>query len=67
MGKSLTATLVGILVQDGHFGLDDPAPVPLWREPGDPRGDIRVTDLMHMSRGLRFIASHDPDYTPDLG
>ncbi len=67
MGKSLTATLVGILVQDGHFGLDDPAPVPLWREPGDPRGDIRVKDLMHMSSGLRFIATQDPDYTPDLG
>ena len=36
MGKSLTATLVGLVVKDGAFTLDDPAPVPDWRRPGDP-------------------------------
>ena len=29
MGKSLTATLVGVLVQQGHFSLHDSAPVKL--------------------------------------
>ncbi len=68
MGKSLTATLVGILLQEGHFALDDPAPVPLWQEePDDPRAAIRISDLLQMSSGLRFIAPRDPDYTPDKG
>ncbi|MEE8587240.1 MAG: serine hydrolase [Acidobacteriota bacterium] len=67
MGKSLTAALVGILVGQGHFGLDDLAPVPDWRQEGDPRSKIRIADLMRMSSGLRFIAPHDPDYSPDMG
>ncbi len=68
MGKSLTATLVGILIQEGHFGLTDPAPVPEWQEElDDPRAAIRIADLLQMSSGLRFIAPRDPDYTPDKG
>ena len=59
MGKSLTATLVGLMVKDGVFGLDDPAPVPEWRRPGDPRGAIRVRDLMRMSSGLSFTGQDD--------
>jgi CubicO group peptidase (beta-lactamase class C family) len=63
MGKSLTATLVGMLAQQGHFGLDDPAPVPAWREdPEDPRSKIRIKDLMQMSSGLRFTADAQPSY-----
>jgi CubicO group peptidase (beta-lactamase class C family) len=54
MGKSLTATLVGRLIQDGHFGINDPAPVPEWQQPGDARAKIRVADLLRMSSGLRF-------------
>ena len=68
MGKSLTAALVGRLIQDGEFGLDDVAPVPLWHEdPSDPRGKIRIRDLMQMSSGLHFTAPRDPDYTAELG
>ena len=67
MGKSLTATLFALLVKDGVYKIDDPAPVPEWRAPGDPRGAIRIVDLLHMSSGLRFIAGQDPDYTPDKG
>jgi CubicO group peptidase (beta-lactamase class C family) len=37
MGKSLTATLVGILIRRGVYTLDQPAPVPEWSSPGDPR------------------------------
>ena len=59
MGKSLTATLVGLVVKDGAFALDDPAPVPDWRRPGDPRGAIRVRDLMRMSSGLSFTGQDD--------
>lgn len=67
MGKSLTATLFALLVKDGLYKLEDPAPVPEWHAKGDPRDGIRIADLMHMSSGLRFIATQDPDYTPDKG
>lgn len=68
MGKSLTATLAGLLIRDGYFELDDPAPVPEWhQQPDDPRAAITVADLFHMSSGLRFIAPRDPDYSPDKG
>jgi CubicO group peptidase (beta-lactamase class C family) len=64
MGKSITATLVGLLIKDGHFGLYDPAPVEAWKKPGDPRAKIRIADLLRMSGGLRFSAPRDPDYSP---
>ena len=67
MGKSLTATLFSLLVKDGVYKIEDPAPVPEWRAPGDPRGSIRIVDLLRMSSGLRFIAGQDPDYTEDKG
>ena len=41
-----------MLVQEGHFGLDDPAPVAEWREEGDPRGVILMRHLLTMSSGL---------------
>jgi CubicO group peptidase (beta-lactamase class C family) len=67
MGKSITATLFALLVQDGTYTLEQPAPVPAWRSPDDPRSKIRNIDLLRMSSGLRFIASQDPDYTEDKG
>ncbi len=63
MGKSLTATLVGILVHEGHFALHDPAPVPLWhKDPEDPRSRIRISDLLRMSSGLRFTHQSQPKW-----
>jgi CubicO group peptidase (beta-lactamase class C family) len=67
MGKSLTATLFALLVADGTYTLEQRAPVPAWQQPGDPRAAIRNIDLLRMSSGLRFIATQDPDYTPDKG
>jgi CubicO group peptidase (beta-lactamase class C family) len=67
MGKSLTATLFALLVKDGTYRIEQPVPVPEWHAPGDPRGAIRIVDLLHMSSGLKFIAGQDPDYTPDKG
>ena len=60
MGKSITAALVGILMQQGHFGLWDPAPIPGWHVKGDPRSKIRVADLLRMSSGLKFIGANEP-------
>src|SRR5258705_6431502 len=64
MGKSVTATLFGILVKDGIYDLDQPAPIPEWKAPGDPRAKIRIADILHMSSGLRIKAPQDPDYDP---
>ena len=64
MGKSLTATLFGILVKDGIYELNQPAPIPEWQTSQDPRGKIRIADILHMSSGLRIIAPQDPDYDP---
>lgn len=60
MGKSLTATLIGRIIQLGHLTLDQQAPIEEWQRPGDPRGKIRIKDLLQMSSGLRFIAHRDP-------
>ncbi len=64
MGKSLTATLVGMEVIRGSFALDDLAPVPEWRRPGDPRAPIRVRDVMQMSSGLSFTGQDDRHLDP---
>jgi CubicO group peptidase (beta-lactamase class C family) len=67
MGKSLTATLMGIAIQRGDYQLDQPAPIPEWQEEGDPRAQIRISDLLRMSSGLRFRNAGEPGYDPSLG
>ena len=58
MAKSMTATLIGRLIQMGHLEIWQPAPVPEWQNsPGDPRAEIRIADLLRMSSGLRFSNS----------
>src|SRR5256884_1831241 len=64
MGKSLTATLMGILIKQGVYSLEQPAPIPEWQSGNDPRAKIRIADLMNMSSGLRIRAPQDPDYDP---
>ena len=64
MGKSLTATLMGVLMKQGVYTLDQPAPIPEWQSPGDPRAAIRIADILHMSSGLRIRAPQDPNYDP---
>jgi len=64
MGKSMTAALMGILIRQGAYELWQPAPIPEWQHPGDPRARIRIADLLHMSSGLRIKAPQDPDYDP---
>ena len=62
MGKSITGTLIGLLVRQGALELEDPAAVPEWRKtPEDPRAKIRVMDLMRMSSGLRFSRGSPED------
>ena len=53
-GKSITSALVGVLVEQGELDIDDFAPIKEWRTEGDPRGEIRIRDLLRMSSGLDF-------------
>lgn len=64
MGKSVVATLLGVLMQQGEYQLDQPAPIPEWQAAGDPRRQIRIADILHMSSGLRIKAPDDPDFDP---
>jgi CubicO group peptidase (beta-lactamase class C family) len=64
MGKSLTGTLMGVLIEQGAYVLEQPAPIPEWQVPGDPRSEIRIVDILQMSSGLRIVAPQDPDYDP---
>jgi len=50
MAKTVTATLVGLLIKDGKLSLDQSG---FW-PPGDGRDHIRIADLMAMSSGLHF-------------
>jgi CubicO group peptidase (beta-lactamase class C family) len=62
MGKSLVGTLIGRLIHEGAFGLDDIAPVPAWHAtPGDGRAAITIAHLMRMSSGLRFSRGSPED------
>jgi CubicO group peptidase (beta-lactamase class C family) len=65
MGKSLSGTLLATLIHRGVYTLDQPAPIPEWQRPGDPRASIRIRDIVNMSSGLRIIAPQDPDYDED--
>jgi CubicO group peptidase (beta-lactamase class C family) len=64
MGKSLSATLMGVLLKRGDYDLWQPAPIPEWQAPGDPRAKIRIADILRMSSGLRIKAPQDPDFDP---
>jgi len=62
MAKTVTAVMIGMLVADGRLRLDEPAPVPAWQRPGDPRGEITLRHLLQMRSGLRHTESGDPPY-----
>jgi len=54
MAKSVTNALVGILVGQGKLSLEEPASVPEWSHPSDPRHSITLDQLLRMSSGLEF-------------
>lgn len=67
MTKSVTSALVGILVRMGKLDIYEPAPVPEWQEEGDPRGEITVNNLLHMSGGLQFKEEYEQNPDSDAG
>lgn len=67
MAKSLSATMMGVLIHQGAYELYQPAPIPEWQEEGDPRQAIRIADILRMSSGLRCPGPYNPDFDPALG
>jgi CubicO group peptidase (beta-lactamase class C family) len=66
MAKSMLHAVVGMLVAEERLVLDDPAPVPAWQAPGDPRGEITLQQLLEMRDGLDFVEEYDDAETSDV-
>lgn len=52
MTKSITSTMAGLMIRDGHFSLSDPAPLSTWK--GTQKEAITYQNLLQMSSGLAF-------------
>lgn len=62
IAKSVTSAAIGILVGDGLLALDEPAPVPEWHvDPDDPRADITLGQMLHMSTGMPWDDRFDEE------
>jgi len=59
MTKAVTNALVGILVKQGKLDVSQPAPVPEWSDPTDPRNRITLDQLLRMSSGLQFQEEYE--------
>ena len=59
MAKTITATMIGMLIADGRLALDEPAPLPRWQRPGDPRAAITLRHLLQMRAGLDHTEAGD--------
>ncbi|MGJ4888296.1 serine hydrolase domain-containing protein [Bradyrhizobium sp. HKCCYLRH3099] len=55
--KSMTATLIGILVRQNKLALHAPAPVAAWQGEADPRHAITVDHLLRHTAGLALGSS----------
>jgi CubicO group peptidase (beta-lactamase class C family) len=62
MAKTVTALAVGMLIDEGKLRLDEPAPVPQWRNVTDGREKITLRHLLNMTSGLKHQeGSEGPD------
>ncbi len=66
MAKSMLHAAVGILVERGALRVADPAAVPEWSAPGDPRGAITLQDLLHMRCGLQWAEDYVDGHNSDV-
>ena len=60
MAKSVTNAFAGILVGQDRLSVKEPAPVPEWQSPDDPRHEITLDQLLRMSSGLAFVEKYGP-------
>jgi len=69
--KSIAVTLIGMLVDEGRMGLDEPldfAWLPEARSPEtDPRNEITLRHVLNMSSGLETVDNHGLEYATGSG
>jgi CubicO group peptidase (beta-lactamase class C family) len=69
--KSIAATLIGMLVDEGKLGLDEPLPFewePELQNPvTDPRREITLRHVLNMSSGLYPVDSFGREYVTGSG
>jgi CubicO group peptidase (beta-lactamase class C family) len=58
MTKSVINALTGILVREGKLAIHDQTLLAEWRDPGDPRSDITLDQLLRMTSGLEFAEDY---------
>lgn len=56
MTKSITSTMAGLMIRDGFFKLDDPAPVQSWKD--TEKENITYRNLLQMSSSLKFLEEY---------
>jgi CubicO group peptidase (beta-lactamase class C family) len=66
MAKSVVSVLVGIVAGQGRLRLEEPAPVPEWSDPRDPRHGITVSELLRMSSGLAWSETYGEQPISDV-
>jgi CubicO group peptidase (beta-lactamase class C family) len=59
MTKSIIGALTGIFVKQKDLRIDDPAPVPEWKDPKDLRHAITTRHLLQQTTGLDFEERYD--------
>ena len=64
VAKSIAATIIGAAVQDDIISVEELAGLAAWSSAGDPRGDITIENLLHMSSGL--TSPHAGNRTDDV-
>ncbi len=64
VAKSIAATIIGAAVEDDILSVTDPAGLAAWSADGDPRGEITIANLLHMSSGL--TSPHAGNRTDDV-
>lgn len=57
MTKSITSTLIGMLVDRQQLDIDAAAPIPAWQD--TDKANITTRDLLHMHSGLTYTESTD--------
>jgi hypothetical protein len=56
MSKSLTATMIGILVKAGKLQVEAPAPIPEWK--GTEKEKITLKNILQQATGLDFTENY---------
>lgn len=59
MAKSITSALIGLLIKQGKLDLQQPAPVPEWRDAKDERHSITLENLLQQTSGLDFEENYN--------